>query len=90
MLANHNRRAHDTHSYIFLTIPWYFNRQETHILAILTYIFFFKYFGFEWVNAWPGLGLYIHFYFMAALSLCILFGLWYPWGRWIATHPKAG
>ena len=42
-----------------------------------TPIFFFKYFGFEWVNVWPGLGLYIHFYVMAALSLFILFGLWY-------------
>ena len=43
----------------------------------LTPVFFFTYFGFEWVKPWPGLGMYIHFYAMAALSLGILFGLWY-------------
>ncbi|MGH7198203.1 MAG: HTTM domain-containing protein, partial [Candidatus Omnitrophota bacterium] len=42
-----------------------------------TPVFFFTYFGFEWVKPWPGLGMTIHFYVMAALSLCILFGLWY-------------
>ena len=39
--------------------------------------FLFKYYGFEWVQAWPGVGLYIHFAAMGVLALFIVVGLWY-------------
>lgn len=37
--------------------------------------FFFKYYGFEWIQLWPGQGIYIHFAVLIAVSLCIAFGL---------------
>lgn len=40
-------------------------------------IFSFKYYGFEWVHAWPGNGMYIHFLVMGILSLMIIVGLFY-------------
>ena len=39
--------------------------------------FFFKYYGFEWVEAWPGEGMYWHFAALAALSLLITLGVLY-------------
>lgn len=39
--------------------------------------FHFTYFGFDWVQPWPGIGMYIHFGVMALLALFILLGLWY-------------
>ena len=39
--------------------------------------FFFKYYGFEWVEAWPGSGMYWHFAALAVLSLLITVGVLY-------------
>jgi len=39
--------------------------------------FLFKYYGFEWVQPWPGLGMYAHFVVLGLLALCIAAGLFY-------------
>jgi len=39
--------------------------------------FFFKYYGFEWVQAWPGDGMYWHFAALAVLALLITLGVLY-------------
>ena len=39
--------------------------------------FHFTYFGFDWVQPWPGIGMYLHFSIVALLALFILLGLWY-------------
>ena len=39
--------------------------------------FSFKYYGFEWVEAWPGEGMYWHFAALAVLSLLITLGVLY-------------
>ncbi|HEY0705800.1 MAG TPA: HTTM domain-containing protein [Polyangia bacterium] len=36
-----------------------------------------KYWGFAWVQAWPGWGMYAHYAVLTALALCIALGLWY-------------
>ena len=37
----------------------------------------FTYYGFGWVQPWPGIGMYVHFFVLGVLALCIAFGLWY-------------
>lgn len=39
--------------------------------------FHFTYLGFDWVQPWPGGGMYLHFLVLAALALCIMIGLAY-------------
>ncbi len=39
--------------------------------------FYFKYLGFAWVEPWPGHWMYLHFYLLGALGLCIALGLFY-------------
>jgi vitamin K-dependent gamma-carboxylase len=39
--------------------------------------FHFKYWGFEWVQAWPATGMYLHFAALAVLALLIALGLFY-------------
>ena len=39
--------------------------------------FFFKYYGFGWVEPWPGDGMYWHFAVLAVLSLMIMVGALY-------------
>jgi vitamin K-dependent gamma-carboxylase len=39
--------------------------------------FLFTYLGFDWVQPWPGNGLYIHFYALAILAIFILTGFLY-------------
>jgi len=39
--------------------------------------YFFPYVGFEWVKPWPGIGMYLHFYALAALAVCIAVGFAY-------------
>lgn len=39
--------------------------------------FLFKYYGFSWVHPWPGHGLYIHWWVLAALGLFIAAGFLY-------------
>lgn len=39
--------------------------------------FHFTYDGFQWVQPWPGNGMYVHFYALGALAVCIMLGLWY-------------
>ncbi len=39
--------------------------------------FLFKYYGFEWVEPWPGSGMYWHFVILAALAILIAIGAIY-------------
>jgi hypothetical protein len=39
--------------------------------------FHFTWLLFDWVEPWPGFGMYLHFYAMTALALCIAAGLLY-------------
>ena len=39
--------------------------------------FFFGYEGFEWVQPWPGIGMYIHFVLLGILATCIAVGFLY-------------
>lgn len=39
--------------------------------------FYFKYYGFEWVQPWPEHGMYLHFAIMAILAFMIMIGLFY-------------
>lgn len=39
--------------------------------------FFFKYWGFAWVKAWPAWGMHLHFVLLAVLGLCVAAGLFY-------------
>ncbi len=39
--------------------------------------FHFTYDGFQWIQPWPGIGMYLHFYVLGALAICIMLGLWY-------------
>lgn len=37
----------------------------------------FHWFGFSWLNPWPGLGMYVHFAILGLASACIMLGLFY-------------
>ena len=37
---------------------------------------FFPYWGFEWVQPWPGVGMYVHFALLGVLAALIMVGLW--------------
>lgn len=39
--------------------------------------FHFKYFGFTWVQPWPGDWMYVHFAAVAVFALCVMLGLFY-------------
>jgi len=39
--------------------------------------FHFTYWGFDWVRPWPGDGMYLHFFILGILAVCITIGLWY-------------
>jgi len=39
--------------------------------------FHFKYFGFEWIEPWPGDLMYVHYALVAVLALFITIGLFY-------------
>ncbi len=41
--------------------------------------FFFKYYGFEWVEPWSGHGMYVHFIAVGVLAFFILIGFLYRW-----------
>jgi len=41
--------------------------------------FHFKYYGFEWVQAWPGDGMYIHFAVLGILAFLVCIGFLYRW-----------
>ena len=41
--------------------------------------FYFKYYGFEWVQPWPGDGMYFHFAVLGLLALLVTIGLLYRW-----------
>ena len=45
--------------------------------------FLFKYYGFSWVKAWPGDGMYIHFAVVGVLALCMAFGFLYRLAAWL-------
>ena len=38
---------------------------------------FFTYYGFSWVKPWPGNGMYVHFFALGVLAVCILVGFCY-------------
>ena len=37
----------------------------------------FSYYGFGWVQQWPGNGMYFHFLALGVMAACIALGLWY-------------
>lgn len=39
--------------------------------------FHFKYYGFSWVQPWPGEGMYIHFWVLGFLAFCMFVGAFY-------------
>ncbi|PKB79803.1 MAG: hypothetical protein BZY88_11465 [SAR202 cluster bacterium Io17-Chloro-G9] len=39
--------------------------------------FHFTYMGFGWITAWPGQGMYFHFFGLMGLAFLIMIGLWY-------------
>jgi len=39
--------------------------------------FHFKYYGFSWVEAWPGYGMYVHFAMLGVAAFCIAVGWMY-------------
>lgn len=39
--------------------------------------FHFKYYGFGWVEAWPGNGMYVHFWLLGLLAVAITLGAFY-------------
>ncbi|MFQ5982355.1 MAG: HTTM domain-containing protein [Woeseiaceae bacterium] len=41
--------------------------------------FHFKYYGFEWVQAWPGDGMYLHFALLGLLAFLVCIGFLYRW-----------
>lgn len=45
--------------------------------------FYFKYFGFEWVHPWPGVGMYVHFALLGACALCVMAGFFYRIASWL-------
>ncbi len=40
-------------------------------------VYRFPYVGFEWVQPWPGIGMYLHYYALAILAVCIAIGFFY-------------
>lgn len=43
----------------------------------------FKYFGFDWVHPWPGVGMQIHFLLLGVLAGCITLGWCYRAASWL-------
>lgn len=41
--------------------------------------FHFTYYGFDWVQPWPGGGMYLHFIALTLFAFCIAAGLLYRW-----------
>ena len=39
--------------------------------------FYFTYYGFDWVKPWAGDGMYLHFYALGVLAICIMIGFQY-------------
>jgi vitamin K-dependent gamma-carboxylase len=50
--------------FIYGWIPRYYTRPS----------FFFHYFGFEWIEPWPGVGMYVHFLGLGLLAIGVAFG----------------
>ena len=59
---------------------FYFERIEHHFIYPLLS---FKFYGFEWVRAWPGDGMYWHFYLLGAMAAFITLGLFYRLASWV-------
>lgn len=53
---------------------FYYDRIST---AYVAPPFHFKYFGFEWVHPWPGLGMYLHFVLLGVAAFLVMVGMWY-------------
>ena len=45
--------------------------------------FYFKYFGFDWVQPWPGDWMYVHFLAVATFAFCVMTGLFYRVTSWL-------
>lgn len=67
---------------IFWDVWWHFKRgliQKYYVAPE----FHFKYFGFEWIQPWPGNGMYIHFVAVGICALCVMTGLFYRITTWL-------
>jgi hypothetical protein len=40
-------------------------------------VFYFGYYGFDWVKPWPGNGMYVHFAVLGVAAACIMLGFFY-------------
>lgn len=63
-----------------LIMVWEVWRYFSHDWIRALYIdppFTFKYYGFEWVEAWPGVGMYLHFAALGVLAAFIALGFLY-------------
>jgi len=59
---------------------WEVYRYFTHNWISRYYIeptVYFTYYGFSWVKPWPGKGMYVHFFILGVLAVCILLGFFY-------------
>ncbi len=61
-------------------MAWEVYRYLTHDWISRYYIkpaVYFTYYGFSWVKPWPGKGMYVHFFALGVLALCIFAGFFY-------------
>ena len=61
-------------------MAWEVTRYFGHRWIQASYVqptFHFKYYGFEWIEPWPGHGMYVHFAALGALALCLMIVLFY-------------
>jgi vitamin K-dependent gamma-carboxylase len=63
--------------FLFLgNILFYYQLDGVRIRYVVPH-FHFKYYGFEWVHSWPGIGIHCHFVALGVLSVCLAIGFWY-------------
>jgi len=61
---------------LFWEVWRYFDNDWIRLYYVVRQVHF-KYYGFEWVQAWPGEWMYAHFVLVGFLSLCVMLGFLY-------------
>lgn len=62
---------------LYQMLEYFFTRPDLIYYSFIVDRFHFKYYGFEWVKALPGDGMYYFFYVMTALAVMITIGFLY-------------